>query len=34
LRFFRGYVVHRWTGEVLSSVIADLIRERDERGRH
>jgi hypothetical protein len=28
LRAFRGYVVNRWTGEVLSSVIADVIRER------
>jgi hypothetical protein len=35
LRAFRGYVVNRWTGEVVSSVIADAIREReDERGRH
>ncbi len=28
LRAFRGYVVNRWTGEVMSSVIADVIRER------
>jgi hypothetical protein len=35
LRSVRGYVINRWTGEVLSSVIADVIREReDERGRH
>lgn len=34
LRAFRGYVVNRWTGEVLSSLIADVIREReDERGQ-
>jgi hypothetical protein len=25
---FRGYVVNRWIGEVLSSVIADVGRER------
>jgi hypothetical protein len=28
LRVFRGYVVNRWTGEVLSSVVADVGRER------
>jgi len=28
LRSFRGYVVNRWTGEVLSTVIADARRER------
>jgi hypothetical protein len=27
LRRFRGYVVNRWTGEVLSSVVADVWRE-------
>jgi hypothetical protein len=28
LRSFRGYVVNRWTGEVLSSVVADWRRGR------
>jgi hypothetical protein len=28
LRYPRGYVVNRWTGEVLSSVIADVRREQ------
>lgn len=29
LRFVQpGYVINRWTGEVLSSVIADVRRER------
>ena len=31
LRFVRGYVVNRRTGEVLASVIADVVRERRER---
>ena len=33
LRYVRGYVINRRTGEVLSSIIADVIRERRERKR-
>lgn len=28
LRYIRGYVINRRTGEVLSSIIADVARER------
>ncbi len=33
LRYVRGYVINWRTGEVLSSIIADVIRERRERKR-